>query len=147
MNFQQHDFSTLKWFLFEEYKKNPKSERELASHPNNSATRRWLLKNKINSEYKIPHADGELFLTDILDFTEVVDEDLGAGGIVGYLRNLIEHFILIDTIRGLYRVKKDTLKEVLFVKDGPLGFFGQTANMHEPMRELLNHLNSELNIF
>jgi hypothetical protein len=86
-------------------------------------------------------------LTDIFRLHEVVDEDLGAGGIVGYLRNLIEHFILIDTIRGLYRVKKDTLKEVLFVKDGPLGFFGQTANMHEPMRELLNHLNSELNIF
>ncbi len=147
--FKQHDFlSTLKWFLFEEYKKNPKSERELASHPINSSTKKVVIeRDKINSEYKIQHADGDLFLTDIFRLHEVVDEDLGAGGIVGYLRNLIEHFILIDTIRGLYRVKKDTLKEVLFVKDGPLGFFGQTANMHEPMRELLNHLNSELNIF
>ena len=78
---------------------------------------------------------------------EVVDEDLGAGGIVGYLRNLIEHFILIDTIRGIYKRKKNSLSEVLFIKDGPLGFFGQTANMHEPMRELINHLQNELKMY
>jgi len=147
--FQKHDYlKTLKWFLFEEYKPIPKAERELASHPLNSATKKVkIVRDEINSEYKIAHTDGEIFLTDIFRLHEVLDEDLGAGGIVGYLRNLIEHFILIDTIRGLYRRKKDSLKEVLFIKDGPLGFFGQTANMHEPMRELLNHLNNEVNIF
>ena len=147
--FKKHGYlATLKWFLFEEYKEIPKSARVLASHPNNSASKKVTIeRDKINSEYKIANDDGELFLTDIFRLHEVIDEDLGAGGIVGYLRNLIEHFILIDTIRGLYKRKKVSLNEVLFVKDGPLGFFGQTANMHEPMRELLNHLNSELNIF
>lgn len=66
---------------------------------------------------------------------------------MGYLRNLIEHFILIDTIKGIYKRKKNSLNEVLFIKDGPLGFFGQTANMHEPMRELINYLQNELNIY
>lgn len=147
--FKKHDYlPTLKWFLFEEYKEVPRNERELASHPENPATKKVVIeRDKISSEYKIKHSDGELFLTDIFRLHEVVDEDLGAGGIVGYLRNLIEHIILIDTIRGLYKRKKDSLEEVLFIKDGPLGFFGQTANMHEPMRELLNHLNDELNIY
>lgn len=145
---QQGFLPTLKWFLFEEYKTQPKSERELASHPNNPATKRVLIeRGKINSDYMIQHQDGDLFLTDIFRLHEVVDDDLGAGGIIGYLRNLIEHFILIDTMRGIYKVKRNALNEVLFIKDGPLGFFGQTANMHEPMRELLKHLNSELNIF
>lgn len=77
----------------------------------------------------------------------MVDEEIGAGGIVGYLRNLIEHFILIDIIRGLLKTKKKTLSQSLFIKDGPLGFFGQTANMHEPMREMLNYLGTELSIY
>lgn len=147
--FKKHDYlSTLKWFLFEEYKSTPKSDRILASHPTNPQTKNiHFERNKITSEYILPHSDGDLFLTDIFRLHEVIDEELGAGGIVGYLRNLIEHFILIDTVRGIYKRKKNSLNEVLFIKDGPLGFFGQTANMHEPMRELINHLQKELNIY
>lgn len=147
--FKKHDYlSTLKWFLFEEYKSTPKSDRILASHPLNSQTKNISFeRNKITSDYILPHSDGDLFLTDIFRLHEVIDEELGAGGIVGYLRNLIEHFILIDTIKGIYKRKKNSLNEVLFIKDGPLGFFGQTANMHEPMRELINYLQTELNIY
>lgn len=147
--FKNHDYlSTLKWFLFEEYKSQPRPLRELASHPENSSSKKIQFeRDKINSDYILKHSDGDLFLTDIFRLHEVVDEDLGAGGIVGYLRNLIEHFIIIDTIRGIYKRKKNSLNEVLFIKDGPLGFFGQTANMHEPMRELVNHLQNELKIY
>jgi hypothetical protein len=147
--FKKHGYlSTLKWFLFEEYKSTPKSDRILASHPVNSLTKNISFeRNKITSDFILPHADGDLFLTDIFRLHEVIDEELGAGGIVGYLRNLIEHFILIDTIKGIYKRKKNSLNEVLFIKDGPLGFFGQTANMHEPMRELINYLQQELNIY
>src|SRR5690554_3211882 len=147
--FKKYDYlSTLKWFLFEEYKSTPKSDRILASHPINSQTKNISFeRNKITSEYILPHSDGDLFLTDIFRLHEVIDEELGSGGIVGYLRNLIEHFILIDTIKGIYKRKKNSLNEVFFIKDGPLGFFGQTANMHEPMRELINYLQNELNIY
>lgn len=147
--FNTHDYlSTLKWFLFEEYKSQPRQIRELASHPENSSSKKVQIeRDKIDSNYILKHSDGDLFLTDIFRLHEVVDEDLGAGGIVGYLRNLIEHFILIDTIRGVYSRKRNSLNEVIFIKDGPLGFFGQTANMHEPMRELINHLQEELKLY
>lgn len=147
--FKKHDYlSSLKWFLFEEYKPSPKSERILASHPLNSLTKNVTLeRSKITNDYILPHPDGDLFLTDIFRLHEVIDEDLGAGGIIGYLRNLIEHFILIDIIKGLYRVKKKSLNETIFIKDGPLGFFGQTANMHEPMRELIKFMRQDLNIY
>lgn len=147
--FKKHNYlPTLKWFLFEEYKDQPRQSRELASHPENSSSKKIQFeRDKINSDYILKHSDGDLYLTDIFRLHEVVDEDLGAGGIVGYLRNLIEHFILIDTIRGIYKRKKNSLSEVLFIKDGPLGFFGQTANMHEPMRELINHLQNELKMY
>ena len=147
--FKTHEYlSTLKWFLFEEYKSQPRQIRELASHPENSSSKKVQFdRDAITSDYILKHSDGDLYLTDIFRLHEVVDEDLGAGGIVGYLRNLIEHFILIDTIRGVYKRKKNSLSEVLFIKDGPLGFFGQTANMHEPMRELINHLQGVLKLY
>ena len=147
--FKKQDYlSTLKWFLFEEYKSIPKSEKILASHPLSSSIKNIVFeRNKITSDYILPHSDGDLFLTDIFRLHEVIDEELGAEGIVGYLRNLIEHFILIDTIKGIYKRRKKSLNEVLFIKDGPLGFFGQTANMHEPMRELINYLQTEVNIY
>jgi hypothetical protein len=147
--FKKHDYlSTLKWFLFEEYKSIPNPYRILASHPLNSLTKNIRFeRDRITNDFILPHEDGDLFLTDIFRLHELIDEELGSGGIVGYLRNLIEHFILIDTIKGIYKRKKKSLNDVFFIKDGPLGFFGQTANMHEPMRELINYLQQEVNIY
>lgn len=35
----------------------------------------------------------------------------------------------------------------MFVKDGPLAFFGQTANLHKPMRKLITYLNVHHHIY
>jgi hypothetical protein len=147
--FKKQDYlSTLKWFLFREYLPVPQGEYFLAGHPTNPLCRNIEFKRQnLNAEFILPHSDGDLFLTDVFRLHEVVDEDLGATGIIGYLQNLIEHFVLISTIRGIYRKKKQRLKELLFIKDGPLGFFGQTANMHEPMRDLISFLWQDLSIY
>src|SRR5262249_46022048 len=34
-----------------------------------------------------------------------------------------------------------------FIKDGPLAFFGQTANMHQPMRALVTFLFEQHNLY
>jgi hypothetical protein len=39
-------------------------------------------------------------------------------------------------------MKPSLLREVLFVKDGPLAFFGVTAPLHKPMRELMKFLGT-----
>ena len=44
-------------------------------------------------------------------------------------------------------MKPFLLGNTLFIKDGPLAFFGQTANLHKPMRKLINYLNKEHNIY
>ena len=48
--------------------------------------------------------------------------------------------ILVHLIRTILRTKPALLKHFLFIKDGPLAFFGQTANMHQPMRSLVKFL-------
>ncbi|HHR3712131.1 TPA: hypothetical protein ACS5X4_004717, partial [Salmonella enterica] len=51
---------------------------------------------------------------------------------------MIEHIIIVHCIKEIVTRKPSFLKRFLFIKDGPLGFFGQTAKLHKDMRELCN---------
>ena len=44
-------------------------------------------------------------------------------------------------------IRPSLLEQTLFVKDGPLAFFGQTANLHKPMRQLMIFLNEHHAIY
>jgi len=138
---------TLYWFLFKKYGPN-RPDYNLSNCPIclNSNIRINQSDVAADFTFKCPKCLSKLYLTDVFRFHEVVDEEIGAGGILGYLTNLIEHFILIHTIRIILKLKSEIIRKTLFIKDGPLGFFGQTANMHEPMRELISFLISKHDI-
>jgi len=140
---------TLAWFLFEEYKSNPLDSYRLASHPNlGTGTGEVELKRSLmRQDYTFDNSGGKIFLTDVFRLHEVVDEEYGAGGILGYITRLIEQLIIVHFIRCIYKLKKDSLNEFLFITDGPLSFSGQTANMHVPMRELCNFLQTNSDLF
>ena len=140
---------TLKWFIFEEYRDNPLSSYSLASNPNlEVGTGNFILDRKsINPDYTFDSPDGTVYLTDVFRLHEVVDEEHGAGGILGYLTRLIEQLILLHFMRFIFKHQKRLLNEFLFIADGPLSFSGQTANMNAPMRNLCNHLLQNNNLF
>lgn len=135
---------TLQWFLFFEY--DPSGRREvyrLASCPNPECpeTNIPIKKRELNNHTCRCQACGtDIYLTDAFRLHEAIDEEFGAGGILGYLTTLIEQMILVHNIKYILKKKPKLLEEILFIKDGPLGFFGQTANMHKPMRKLCNYL-------
>lgn len=132
---------TLRWFIFQEY--GPKlSAWTLASCPVCGAPNIQLRRSEIRSNHTFPcdNCGGEIYLTDVFRLHEAVDDELGAGGILGYVTTTIEQIILVHLIRLILKTKPAMLAQILFIKDGPLAFFGQTANMHKPMRELIKHL-------
>jgi hypothetical protein len=43
-------------------------------------------------------------------------------------------------VKTVWDLKPQALSEVLFIKDGPLAFFGQTSPLSQPMRELATFL-------
>jgi hypothetical protein len=86
---------------------------------------------------------GPIFLGDALRLHERIDEDQGAGGVVGYVMTTLEHVVLAHLVKTLWELKPQTLSEVLFIKDGPLAFFGQTAPLSQPMRELATFLGEQ----
>lgn len=92
------------------------------------------------NEVKCDLCGRPVWLTDTFRLHEAIDDEQGAGGILGYLMVLLEQMLLVQWIRAVWRVKPSLLGEILFVKDGPLAFFGQTANFHKPMRALMNYL-------
>lgn len=91
-------------------------------------------------EKACPECKEPVFISDALRLYELINDEQGAGGIMGYLLAALEQIVLVHVIRYIYDEKPRALREVLFVKDGPLAFFGTTAPLRKPMRELVRFL-------
>lgn len=132
---------TLKWIVFEEFDARLDSW-TLATCPGCGEPKVDLNKKSMSKEFTFtcPSCKNEIYLTDILRLHEVIDDELGAGGILAYVVTSVEQIILAHLIRTILATKPSLLQEILFIKDGPLGFFGQTANLHKPFRALMNFL-------
>lgn len=144
---------TLAWFVFRRYKGGQRVEADrhwhLATNPLSPDGNSVILSEPNMGKdftFPCPETGGRIHLTDVFRLHEVIDEETGAAGILGYLVNVIEHIIIIHLIRQLFYTQPDILGKILFIKDGSTGFFGQTANLHKPMRDLINWLLTKQNI-
>jgi hypothetical protein len=90
-------------------------------------------------------------LVDVFRFHEIVSTDpadtSGASGILAYLINTLEQLVIAHCFRFFLKTKPEALKATLFIKDGGLGFFGQTARLHKPYHALINFLNTNHGVF
>lgn len=138
---------TLYWFIFEQY--NPTSNKnnyKLSQCPHCGTKDIYLEKDKVNFadySWNCTHdmCNKEILITDVFRLFEKVDNDAGATGIITYLKSVTESFFTIHTIKSLMEIQDGLVDRFLFVKDGPLSFGGETANMHKPMQALLTYLN------
>lgn len=140
--------STTYWLIFNLFDQ-PEDSFNLTICPHCEEKNQAILRTSFNDEFiaKCPVCDGILYLTDCFRLHEVIDDELGAGGILGYLVNLIEQINIIHTIKYIKEAKPKLLDKFFFIKDGPLAFFGQTANLHKPVRKLCNYLFNHHNLF
>lgn len=132
---------TLRWFLFEEYQV-PQASYELASCPDCGTGNIQIRRDQVTKEGRFPSdkCAHQLFLTDVFRLHEAIDDTVGAGGILGYVTTLLEQFVMVHFLRLILDQRPSLLAEILFIKDGPLAFFGQTANMCQKMRALVRYL-------
>jgi len=139
---------TLRWFIFEEYTK-PADVWTLASCPSCKKADIPLSRAEMSTDgrFSCPACSKEIYLTDVFRLHEAVDDELGAGGILGYVTTTLEQLILVHFLRLILKTKPTLMEEIIFIKDGPLAFFGQTANMHKPMRKLVAFLFANHNLF
>jgi hypothetical protein len=139
---------TLKWFIYQEYKV-PERTWNLSHCPQCRERNIALDREHISRNYtfECPYCKEIIYLTDVFRLYEAIDDEMGAGGILSYVMTTFEQILLIHIIRLMLKLKPAMLNKILFIKDGPLAFFGQTANMHKPMRTLVNFLFANQNLF
>ena len=140
--------AALKWLLFEEYNTSDRNDIWHLSTCPHCGNGFDIRTDKMSDYYTTDcQCGGKIYLTDVFRFHEVIDNELGAGGILGYLATAIEQIMIVFLIKEMLAIKPGLLSETLFIKDGPLAFFGQTANIHKPMRKLMTFLKKNHSIF
>ncbi|MEZ4887832.1 MAG: hypothetical protein R3E32_24090 [Chitinophagales bacterium] len=139
---------TLSWLIFEEYDTKSSAEIYELKNPYEGEIKSLNLnKTDMNIDFTFDFKDGKVYLTDIFRIHEIIDEELGAGGALGYITSIVEQLIIIHYIRYILKIQPTLLSKILFIRDGSLAFFGQTARLHRPMRKLINFLNANYDIF
>lgn len=134
----------LRWILFRGWKKGGEEAWKVPQCPNDGCSSGpiELDKNSPN-RFQCESCGGPIFLIDSLRLHERIDEEQGAAGISGFVMTTLEQVVLAHVIKALYEAKPAILSEILFIKDGPLGFFGTTAPLRKPMRELATFLGEQ----
>jgi len=139
---------TLRWFLFEEYLL-AEDEYNLASCPECETSNITVHRDEVTKEgrFLCAKCKASLYLTDVFRLHETIDDTVGAGGILGYVTTLLEQFVMVHFLRLILEQRPALLNEVFFIRDGPLAFFGQTANMYKKMRALVRYLFDQHNLY
>lgn len=135
----------LRWLLFEEWRptgSRPTWKVPQCPYPSCSGGA-ITLTSGCPGIIPCPACGGQVFVSDALRLYERIDEEIGAGGIGSYLLTALEQLVLVHLIKSVWEMKPALLREILFVKDGPLAFFGVTAPLHKPMRSLMAFLGTQ----
>jgi hypothetical protein len=148
--FERHDgdnsplADALRWVLFRGWRDTSGAAWEIPRCPNYGCPEGPIqLRPDTPGRWTCTTCHGPLFLIDALRLHERIDEEQGASGIASYVMTTLEQIVLVHVIKALYETKPRMLGEVLFIKDGPLAFFGQTAPLSGPMRDLAAFLGSQ----
>ena len=137
---------SLKWFLFRRWRRNPDNNlAQIVDHcPLRCGQSAISFLFHEPTEKNCPKCKQPVFLTDVFRLHERIDDELGAGGIVAYVMTMLEQLVLVHLFHNIIeRLRPSLMRNILFIKDGPLAFFGLVAPMYRPMRELTSHLISE----
>jgi hypothetical protein len=138
--------TSLRWFLFRRWRRRPDDTlNEVIEHcPSKCGHGQITFCYTDPAEKKCPGCSRPVYLTDTFRLHERIDEDLGAGGIIAYVMTMLEQLVLVHLFYDiLQRLKPNLMRNIFFIKDGPLAFFGIVSPLHKPMRDLVSHLLSQ----
>jgi hypothetical protein len=137
--------TSLRWFLFRRWKREPDDNLhvDLEHCPNGCGHGSISFAHSDPTLMSCPGCGQPVYLTDSFRLHERVDEETGGSGIAAYVMTMLEQLVLVHLIHNILSMKPNLLRNILFIKDGPLAFFGLVAPLYRPMRELVEYLLSE----
>lgn len=137
--------TSLKWFLFRRWMRLPNDglRVEIERCPSGCGAGPIMFANLDGTTKDCPSCGQAVYLTDTFRLHERVDEEMGASGIAAYVMTMLEQLVLVHLIHNILAMKPALLRNILFIKDGPLAFFGLVAPLYRPMRDLVEYLLSQ----
>ena len=134
--------ASLKWFLFRRWNRHPDETLhiDLEHCPYGCGYGSITFLHADATLKSCPGCGQPVYLTDSFRLHERVDEETGGSGISAYVMTMLEQLVLVHLIHNILAMKPALLRNILFIKDGPLAFFGLVAPLYRPMRELVEHL-------
>ena len=138
--------ASLEWFLFRRWKRNPDHAhtQTVERCPSGCGYGATSFSYGEPTEKTCPKCDAPVYLTDVFRLHERIDEELGAGGIIAYVMTMLEQLVLVHVFYNIVEhLKPSLMRSILFLKDGPLAFFGLVAPLCRPMRDLIEHFLQE----
>lgn len=137
-------YVSLRWLMFRQWTRGGVKEWVIPACPYETCSNKEIVFSSDTPDVQNCRVCGKpIYLIDAARFHERIDEDQGAGGISSYVLSLCEQIVLVHLIRSIWEMKPSLLREVLFIKDGPLACFGQIAPFSKPLRELVNFLANQ----
>ena len=136
---------SLRWFLFRRWKKQPDDSFtiDIERCPNGCGHGPIRFLSHDPGLVACPGCGSPVYLADMFRLHERVDEETGASSIAAYIMSMLEQLVLVHLLYSVLAIKPALTREILFIKDGPLAFFGLVAPLYRPMRELVEHLLSQ----
>lgn len=131
---------TLKWIVYEKWSGQDK-QLPLFECPH---CRQTVATLEYNAEKgQCPKCKGNLFLTDMLGFHQVMSTDSAPNSLATDYMGVHETLLLFTGIRYFWETNKQILSSCLFVKDGPLSIRAQYSKLVAPIRRFLTFAESQ----
>lgn len=130
---------SLRWLLFRGWNSGSTLHWRLERCPNGCDGPPIDLTPDTPPEVRCPACGGPVYTIDALRLHERVEEEQGAGAVTAYLLTFLEQLVMVHVIRTVLTLKRSLIGEILFVKDGPLAFFGVVAPLRKPVQELCDY--------
>lgn len=132
---------TLRWLLWRGWASGSKQAWTLPQCPNGCDGPPIDLVPNTPPQTVCGACGGPIYSIDALRLHERVEDEQGAGAVTSYLLTTLEQLVMAHVVHNVLLLKKSLLDELLFIKDGPLAFFGVVAPLRKPMQELCDHLD------
>jgi len=129
-------FETLKWLAYEKWS-GARKALPLFECPHCREDRATLPYDAETG--KCPNCGGDLFLTDMLGFHQVMAPDSAPDEIATAYMTIHETLLLFTGIKYFWEKNKKVLDKCLFVKDGPLTIRAQYSKIVNPIRRFLTY--------
>ncbi len=132
---------TLKWIAYEKWNEKPKPSLEEFDCPHCHRTVATL---PYDHEKGIcPKCAGNIFITDLFSLHLNMTEDYAPNQVASDYMAISETLMIFTPIRYFWENRRETLKECLFIKDGPLSLRATLAKLAAPIRRFFKYAQSK----